>query len=140
MSGNYDDIINHKHYQSSTRTRMSLHDRAAQFAPFAALTGYDDLVVEEARITDGKIDLEESELEMLDHAHRILKEHISEKPKVTITYFISDEKKQGGKYVTIQGELKKLDEYNHAYVFTDGTVIPISDINKIKSDLLSSLE
>jgi len=134
---NYDDIINHKHHQSATHPHMSLHDRAAQFAPFAALTGYDDLVVEEARLTDDKFELEEGVLETLNRAHQILLAHIAEKPLVTVTYFVADTKKKGGKYVTKQGNLNKIDEYNQAYIFTDGTVIPIVNILVIQSELLS---
>lgn len=137
---NYDDIINHKHYQSATRPHMSNRDRAAQFAPFAALTGYDDLIVEEARTTDKKLELEEAELERLDLAHQTLKAHIAEQPLVSVTYFVKDNLKQGGKYVTKQGNLKKIDEYSHAYIFTDGIAIPIVDITEIKSELFSSLE
>lgn len=134
--GKYDKIIDLPHHQSKRHPQMPLRDRAAQFAPFAALTGYDDLVVETARTTDEKIELGESQLEVLDRKQTFLALHISEKPLVAVTYFVADKKKSGGEYVTKQGVLKRIDEYNRTYIFMDGTVIFIPDIIQIESDIL----
>lgn len=133
--GKYDNIINLSHHQSKSRPQMSLRDRAAQFAPFAALTGYDDLVVETARVTDEKIELSESQREVLDRKQAFIALHISEKPLIEVTYFVADKKKSGGKYVAKQGNIKRIDEYTQTYLFTDGTVISVSDIIKIESDI-----
>jgi len=134
--GKYDKIIDLPHHQSKNHPQMPLRDRAAQFSPFAALTGYDDLVVETARITHEQIELDESQLEVLNQKQAFLALHISEKPLVEVTYFVADRKKSGGEYVTKQGVLKRIDEYHKTYIFTDGTVIFISDIIQIESDIL----
>lgn len=133
--GKYDKIIDLPHHQSKNRPQMSLRDRAAQFAPFAALTGYDDLVEETARVTDEKIELGESQREVLDRRQAFIALHISKKPLIEITYFVADTKKSGGKYVTKRGNIKRIDEYSKTYNFTDGTKISISDIIKIDSDI-----
>ena len=133
--GKYDKIIDLPHHQSKSHPQMPLRDRAAQFAPFAALTGYDDLVEEAARTTDEQIELGESQSEVLDRKQAFLALHISDKPLIKVTYFVADKKKSGGKYATGQGNLKRIDEYNKTYLFTDGTIIPISDIVQIESDI-----
>jgi len=133
---NYDDIINHSHHQSSTRPHMSPRDRAAQFAPFAALTGYDDLVVEEARLTDKKIELSDSMLDELNRKQQYLLAHIKESPLVTVVYFVADDKKSGGRYVKKEGDIKRIDECNKAYIFKDGTVISFKDVIEIQSEVL----
>lgn len=133
--GKYDKIIDLPHHQSKNHPQMPLQDRAAQFAPFAALTGYDDLVAEAARTTDEQLELGESRRAVLDRKQAFLSLHISEKPLIEITYFIADNKKSGGKYVTKRGNLKRIDEYSRTYMLTDGTVISISDIIQIESDI-----
>lgn len=130
----YDDIINLPHYQSKIRPHMPLTDRAAQFSPFAALTGYDDEVKEAARVTDEKIDLSEEMKRELDEKLQILREHIEEYPQVSFTYFLQDAKKAGGSYVTVTGNVKRIDEYGQRIVLTDGSQIPIEDILKITED------
>ena len=107
----YADIIDHPHWQSKTHPHMSLYDRAAQFSPFAALTGYDDMVSEEARIVDKKIELEESELERLSRKLAILNDAVRKgaAPTAAITYFIPDPLKSGGKYETAVEQIKKID-------------------------------
>lgn len=107
----YADIIDHPHWQSKTHPHMSLYDRAAQFSPFAALTGYDDMISEEARFVDHKIGLEDSELDRLDRKLRLLKSAISggTAPSVSVTHFIPDPLKSGGKYITVFGQIKKID-------------------------------
>lgn len=105
-SENYEDIINLPHHVSSKRPQMPMLDRAAQFSPFAALTGYDDAIHETARLTNNKVDLSEEEKETLDRKQQILSEKLSNHPALTITYFVPDAKKSGGAYVTISGNLK----------------------------------
>lgn len=137
--GKYDHIINHPHHQSKTRPHMSLRDRAAQFAPFAALTGYDESVNEAARTTDERIELSETQVDELNLIQCYLSEHLSDAPQVTITFFVPDKKKAGGKYITKEGIIKKIDEYKKVYVMEDGTVIPIADVLKIEGDGLPSV-
>lgn len=130
--GKYDDILNMPHHVSSTRPHMSMHDRAAQFSPFSALTGYDDTVRETARLTDEKQELTEDKITDLNQKITFLKEHAEECPEITIEYFIPDEKKSGGKYVTLSGKFRRIDEYNHNMVFTSGEEIPLNDIFNIE--------
>ena len=106
-SNKYDKIINLPHHVSSTRPHMSMIDRAAQFSPFAALTGYDAAVRETARLTEQKIELDEYEKAALDQRILLLQEHLKELPEVTITHFVPDERKDGGKYVSITEAVKK---------------------------------
>lgn len=131
----YDDIINLPHHQSKTRPHMSLTDRAAQFSPFAALTGYDAEVKEAARVTDEKIELSEEMSFRLDEKLRILQEHMGEYPQVSITYFLPDERKDGGSYVTVTETVKRIDEYGRQIVLTDGSQIPIKDILEMSGDI-----
>ena len=130
----YEDIINLPHHQSNTRPHMSLHDRAAHFAPFAALTGYDDAVKEARRLTDGKPELDENQLTELDQMLTELTKRISEHPEIIITYFEPDNKKDGGAYITFIGRLKKIDNYKRIFVFEDGREIQICNI--INMDVL----
>lgn len=130
----YEDIINLPHHQSNTRKHMSLHDRAAQFAPFAALTGYDDAVKEARRLTDGKPELDENQLADLDQKLAELTKRISGHPEIIITYFEPDNKKDGGAYITFIGRLKKIDNYKRIFVFEDGREIQICNI--INMDVL----
>lgn len=129
--GKYDDILNLPHHVSNTRPHMSMHDRAAQFSPFAALTGYDDTVRETARLTDEKLELTVDRINDLNQKIAFLKEHAEERPEITVEYFIPDEKKSGGKYVTLLGKFRRIDEYNHNMVFTSGEEIPLNDIFEI---------
>ena len=110
---------------------MSLYDRAAQFAPFAALTGYDDAVKEAMRLTDSKPELDENQLEELDQKLADLMTRIEEHPEVTITYFEPDDKKEGGAYITCVGKLKKIDIYEKQLVLTGNRFIRICDIVSI---------
>lgn len=131
QSNSYEDIINLPHYQSSTRAHMSNHDRAAQFSPFAALTGYDDAVKETARLTDSKIELDEYSLDKLNERLNWIREHISEQPEVSITYFVADKRKPGGSYQTLRGIVKRIDEYEKLLIMLDGKKLPIEDILEI---------
>ena len=126
--GKYDDIINLPHHISKKHPQMSLEARAAQFAPFAALTGYDDAVKETARLTNERIDLDEEAKMMLDAKLQVIREQLSEKPLVTITYFVPDARKSGGKYITTAGNVKKIDDYKHLIIFDNGAEIPIDEI------------
>lgn len=129
--GEYDDIINLPHHVSTKHPRLSMEQRAAQFAPFAALTGYGDVIRETARITQNRIELDEEEKIKLDNKLQKLQTNISNRPKVTITYFAPDIKKSGGEYITKIGNLKKIDEYKKSIVLEDKTEIPIKEIIEI---------
>lgn len=131
----YDDIIGMPHHQSATRVHMSNHDRAAQFAPFAALTGYDTSIKETARLTEEKIDLDESEKEVLNEKLQIIRDNTDTDAEVTITYFLPDEKKAGGTYVSYTGCVKKIDEYARTLIMADKTIIPVEQIIGIESEL-----
>lgn len=135
MSGPYEDIINLPHHVSPTRPRMSMADRAAQFSPFAALSGYGDAVQETARLTGRKIDLDESARAALDEKLRFLAETAEEHPNVTVTYFLPDKRKDGGEYVTAAGAVKKVDSVQRELVMMNGTRIPLEDILEIAGDL-----
>ena len=130
--GKYDDILNMPHHVSSTRPHMSMHDRAAQFSPFAALVGYDDAVKETSRLTNEKLELTVDKITDLNQKIAFLIENADERPEITIEYFIPDEKKTGGKYVTLSGNFRRIDEYNHNMVFTSGEEIPLNDIFDIE--------
>lgn len=127
----YEDIIYLSHHVSTKRPQMSLHDRAAQFAPFAALTGHEEAVKETARLTDSKIELDENEIQLLDQKLQYL-EAQAKQPVIETTYFLLDQRKSGGAYVDVQGRLKRIDRYNQCLRMEDGTEIPITDILKIE--------
>ena len=138
--GKYDDIINLPHHTSSKRPRMSMIDRAAQFSPFAALTGYDAAVKETARLTDRRIELDEYSKAALDERLQLIQEHLKEHPEVTITYFQPDKRKDGGAYLSVIGGIKKIDAYEKCVVMMDKRKIPIDEIFGIDGDLFSSME
>jgi len=135
----YEDIINLTHHVSKTRPQMSMLDRAAQFSPFAALTGYDAAIKETGRLTDEKIELDEDRKAVLDMKQAYLIEMIDEQPEISITYFLPDTKKSGGAYVTVTGNLKRFDEFEHLLFLTDGKKIPMDDIADIESDLFRGM-
>lgn len=139
MSDEYKDIINLPHHVSSKRPQMSMLDRAAQFSPFAALTGYDDAIHETGRLTDEKVDLSEGEKEVLDRKQQVLMEKLAAHPPLTITYFVPDAKKSGGAYITKSGNLKKIDEFERWMLLTDGTKIPLDDVTDIESELFRDM-
>lgn len=124
----YDDIIELPHPVSRKHPRMPLLDRAAQFAPFAALTGHEESIRETARLTEEEIELDEDSKELLDLRLQELQEHLSTQPEVTVTYFCPDEKKAGGAYETVTGRVKKVDEYAGELVFADGRRIALGTI------------
>lgn len=127
----YGDIIDLPHHQSDKRPHMSLHDRAAQFAPFAALRGYDDEIEETARLTDKRQEMSPEDIDLLNTRLGIIIENIKSKPEATITYFIADKKKDGGEYKTVTGSVRRLDEIKRTIQFTDGSTVLIDDILKI---------
>ena len=131
-NGDYDDIIDLPHHVSTTRPRMSRLDRAAQFAPFAALTGYGAAIKETARLTDERSELGEYERMELNAGIHMLMERIDEHPQVEITYFKPDERKDGGAYLTVKSRAKRLNEYERFLLLEDGTEIPFDDIYKIE--------
>ena len=133
MADNYNDIINNPHHTSKTRKRMSQTNRAAQFAPFAALTGYDAAIGEAARLTETKIELDDKTKEILNMKLNFLKDHIKDRPYVTITYFVPDTKKDGGAYVDYSGKIRVIDETQQTIIFTDRTTINIEMILDIKT-------
>ena len=135
----YEDIINLPHHVSKTRPQMSMLDRAAQFSPFAALTGYDAAIKETGRLTDEKIEMDEDRKAVLDMKQAYLIEMLDEQPEISITYFQPDTKKSGGAYVTVTGNLKRFDEYERLLILTDGKKIPIDDIADIESDLFKGM-
>lgn len=128
----YNDIINLPHHVSRKHSQMSIDARAAQFAPFAALTGYGDAVKETARLTGDRIELDEEVKLMLDYKLQIIQEKIQQNPEIQITYFIPDVRKQGGEYTTITGRLKKVDNVEQIIVLVDGRNIDIEDIIDIE--------
>ena len=135
----YDDIIGLPHHVSATRPRMSMIDRAAQFSPFQALTGYGAAIQETGRLTDRKIELSEDERILLDMKQQILLDNIRECPDVSITYFIPDERKAGGSYVTVTGNVKKIDDYQRLLILTDRAQIPLDEIVDIESELFNNI-
>ncbi len=135
--GKYKNIINLPHKQSAKRPHMSLLDRAAQFAPFAALTGYDDAIKETGRLTGEKIELSEEDLNVLNVKYQILVDRLHEENEVEFTYFVPDVAKSGGAYVTKQGIVKKVDDYERLIALYDGTKIPMDDVLTIEGDVFS---
>ena len=139
ISHKYDDIINLPHHVSKKHPQMSLHDRAAQFSPFAALTAHKAAINETARLTDEKQILSEDVIAKLNEQLNLIKENIGTNPIVTITHFVPDNKKSGGAYISNTGVVKKIDEYNHTVIMTDKTVIPIEQISEIQSNIFSEI-
>jgi len=132
----YDDIIDLPRPVSRRRSRMTDLDRAAQFSPFAALTGYEDAIDETARLTDARIELDEGARAMLDETFQKLRAQLSSRPKVTVTWFIQDQRKAGGAYATVRGRVRKIDDYAGLLILTDGEVIPLAEITDIRFECL----
>ena len=132
----YDDIINMEHHVSEVHPPMSLYARSAQFAPFAALTGYEDSIKETGREVSKKIEIDDELKDILDSKLQLLIEKVKYMPEVTFTYFFPDLKKDGGKYITKEGIVKKIDIYRQIIRLADETEIPIDDIIDISGDYL----
>ena len=131
MPDNYEDIIRLPHHQSDDRQPMPLRDRAAQFAPFAALTGFDGAIAETARLTDRRIEPDEEAASILNLRVCQLRERLHERPAVTLTCFIPDKRKSGGSYATIRSCVRRIDDVAGEIVLTDKTVVPLADIIRI---------
>lgn len=139
MKKSYDDIMNLPHHVSATRPHMSAIDRAAQFSPFAALTGYGDAIKETARLTGERVELDEYMKDVLSVRLQIIADQLKEHQEIAITYFQPDEKKNGGAYVTVIGRAKKIDEYERVVVMTDGTRVPIDEIASIDGQIFETM-
>ena len=142
MSGldRYKEIIDLPHHLSKMRPQMPMSDRAAQFAPFAALTGYDSAIKETGRLTDEKIELDEDALTALNMRYQLLIDALGEEPEIAITYFKPDERKSGGEYVTVIGAVKKIDDFERMITMQDGRKIPMDDIFNIESNVFARLQ
>ncbi len=128
----YKDIINISHHVSKKHPQMSIYARAAQFAPFAALNGYEEEIKETARQTIKRKSLDEEFKKCLDIKFQEIRKQIGSKPKVTVTFFLPDLIKDGGEYVTVTGNIKKIDEYRHLIILEDKREIPIEEISQIE--------
>lgn len=131
----YDDIINLPRPVSRNHRPMPRESRAAQFAPFAALTGYDDSVKEEARLTGERIELTDEQIDRLNLKTAFLTERIKERPSIKVTYFLPDEKKDGGRYVSAEGEVSHIEEVEGLLIFSDKRKIPLHEIIDIEGEI-----
>ena len=136
----YEDIVNLPPHISKRHPQPTMMDRAARFAPFAAITGYEEMVLEEARVTEEWVELTESALEQLNERLVILQEHLSEQPEVTITYFQPDQRKAGGAYVEHTGIVKRIDLYEHLLIMMDGKKIRIATVCRLDGEIFNELE
>lgn len=134
----YNDIINLSR-PNSKRSRMSLEQRSAQFASFAALSGFEGQVKEKARLTSKRVEIDEEVKAILDMKLKVIKDRIKSNPEVEITYFIPDDKKEGGKYVTIKNTIIKLDYYNRKILTAEGTKISLDEIIDIQSEIFNGI-
>ena len=130
--GKYDDILSLPHLVSKTHPPMPRAERAAQFSSFAALTGYEEIVAESARLTEARAELDRDALEALDAALRAVASEIDARPEVELRYFVPDKKKAGGRYETLRGRVKKIDEQASLLLLEDGKKIPLGDIASIE--------
>lgn len=133
---NYEDIIRLAHHVSVSHPQMPVSERAAQFSPFAALTGYEAAIRETERLTEARIELDEDMAAELDDKLRTLQEQMEEQPEVSVTYFLPDEKKAGGAYVTVTGRIRKIDRYRGTIIMRDGTNILIRDVTALSFDTM----
>lgn len=134
----YKDIIALPHHVSGTRPQMPMSDRAAQFAPFAALTGYDSAIKETGRLTNERIELDEDALTALNVKYQFLMDALDEEPEIKITYFKPDERKAGGEYVSAIGAVKKVDDFERLITMQDGTRIPMDDVYDMSISVITN--
>ena len=134
----YDDIINLTR-PNSKHPHMTLEQRSAQFAPFAALTGYEGQIKETARLTDKRLELDEEAKSILDTKIQIIKEKIAQQPQIEITYFVPDNKKDGGRYETVNSIIRKIDEYYNKIIMNNGISIDIGEIIDIQGDIFNNI-
>ena len=132
MNNRYDEIMGLLHHVSKTRPQMPMSDRAAQFAPFAALTGYDSAIKETGRLTGERIELDEEALTALNRKYQLLMDTLDDAPEVTIIYFQPDERKAGGQYVSATGTVKKVDTFGRRILLQDGTRIPLDSVYDLR--------
>lgn len=137
MNNKYNDMLHMPHHVSQTHPHMSMQNRAAQFSPFAALTGFESIIKETSRQTAQRIELDESAKEVLDKKLQRLLQVLHVHPQISITFFKPDEKKDGGEYICITGTIKKIDGYGENLIMTDGTQIPIPEITSLQGDLFN---
>lgn len=137
---NYEDIINLPHHISSKHPQMSIEARSAQFTPFSALSGYDDAVKETERRTESRLEIDEESKNRLNNKLNIILNNIKHNPKITFTYFVYDQKKSGGKYITTTGKVKKVNIIEQYITLMDKTQIPINEIINMKGDIFSNIE
>ena len=136
----YNDIINLPHHVSATRPQMPMMERAAQFSPFAALTGYDAAIKETGRLTEEKIELDEENLKDLSMRFQMLIDHLKDEPEVSFTYFKPDERKTGGAYIEVSGVVKKVDYFERLILMKNGLKLPMDDILNVEGEIFSSLQ
>ena len=136
----YDDIINLPHHVSKTRKPMSLYNRAAQFAPFAALTGYDAAIKETVRLTDRKIQLDEDSQKIINKKINFISINVKSKPYVNILHFVQDKKKSGGKYIIYSGNVRVIDVENKCIIFVDKTKLFFENIYDITGDIFLKMD
>lgn len=140
MKDDYSDIINLPHPVSKRHPQMPMINRAAQFAPFAALTGYEAAIDETARLTDDKAELDEENQGHINEKLKLLRDNLAAKPEITVVYFQPDDRKSGGSYVTHTGIVKKIDDFSHLLFMEDGTMIHMGQLMELEGDLFSVLE
>ena len=136
----YDDIINLPHHVSVRHRQMPVADRAAQFMPFAGLTGFGDSIQETGRLTDERMELEEDVVKSLDGKLQYLSERLGGRPEISVTFFRPDLKKTGGAYVTVTGWIKKIDLYDRILLMEDGTRIPMKEVVELEGEIFSDLD
>ena len=134
----YDDMIGLGHHISRTHPPMARLKRAAQFASFDALTGFGAAINEAGRETEEKKELSENMIDMINARLAVIQCHIKEQPNIAVTYFLPDNKKAGGRYVTVSGNVRKLDGIGHRIIMADGTGIPIDDVRFIEGGLFDA--
>lgn len=137
MKDNYEDIIYLPHYEPKNYPRMSSNNRASQFAPFSALTGYEEQVKETARLTNKRMEIDEGLKNVLNNKLQVIQMNIKSNPEITIVYFVPDKKKSGGTYISITGNVKKIDTIKELIIMRDNTKIPMNDILSIAGDILN---
>lgn len=135
----YEDIVDLPPHISKKHPQPTMLERAARFAPFAAITGYEEMVLEEARETEERVELDEGTLADLNEKLNMIQESLDAEPQITITYFEPDKKKSGGAYITLIGTVKRIDEYERHLLMLDGKKIPIDQIYGLESKLFDSL-
>ena len=135
----YEDIVNLPPHISKKHPQPTMLERAARFAPFAAITGYEEMVLEEARVTEERIELSEGAKASLNKKLSILKDNLSRSPEVTVTYFEPDQRKAGGAYLTLSGAVRRVDEHQHLIQLVNGKLICMDEIYELESELFESL-